>query len=72
MSVSVWVSKISFKTGFSGLGLGFHPWFPPKANKQNNTAYEINRKKIVNLADENVNSQVRVSYNIKVSKMIDG
>ena len=27
MSVSVWVSKIAFKTGFSGLssGLGFHP-----------------------------------------------
>ena len=27
MSVSVWVSKIPFKTGFSGLGLGvgFHP-----------------------------------------------
>ena len=29
MSVSVWVSKIFFKTGFSGLGLGFgfHPWW---------------------------------------------
>ena len=28
VSVSVWVLKISFKTGFSGLGLGFgfHPW----------------------------------------------
>ena len=28
MSVSVWVSKISFKTEFSGFGLGlsFHPW----------------------------------------------
>ena len=28
MSVSVWVSKIFFKTGFSGLdlGFGFRPW----------------------------------------------
>ena len=26
MSVSVWVSKFFFKTGFSGLSLGFHPW----------------------------------------------
>ena len=29
VSVSIWVSKISFKTGFSGFGLGlsFHPCY---------------------------------------------